>query len=775
MDSIQSAVGFPASAKDRVTGATRFTFDIALPGMLHGKLLRSPYAHARIRGIDVSAAVAIPGVKVVLTGKDTVSLADPFYGVGLRDQPVIATDRVRYVGDTVAAIVAIDERTAFQAAQAIVVDYEELPALMTTEAALADDAIALFDQPAGGGVVGVGEGSTLTAEPAKNVLCEYTFGYGDVDALLAASAEVFTDSFGFSRINHFHLEPHINVASWTGDRVELWSCNQDPFVIRADIARVFGLPLHNVCLHTPPVGGGFGGKSYCKMEPLVALMAREAGAPVRLGLTFDESILTTTKHAATLTLTTGVDAAGRLTARRARIVLDGGAYSDASVTVAIKAGFRIGGPYRWAGIDSRASIVRTNCVPGGSFRGFGGTQASWASERQIDMIARRRGLDPFEFRMRNFLGVLEPFAPGDSGMDSDLRMGMTDVAEQLSADGPCPPGRGRGFAVGLKDAGGTGNHAQAILKVTQGGEAIVSAAVAEIGQGAGTALSRIAAETLGIASEKVTYAQIDTDHSPPDNGTHVSCGTIITGLAVEQAAREVRRQIIEFVAERLGCPEHAVVLDGWTARVGNHVHPLEPMIRAWFGGIGWEFIGRGMFKEPYDSNAPLRAQNMAWMPCWSGAEVEVDQETGRVTLHRLVVCADAGRAVNMLACHGQIEGAAIQALSQAMFEELRYEGPLPVNATPRSYRVAQTGDLPAVFQSIVAEHALGRGPGKLKGIGEAGMLGIAAAIANAIEDACGASLTSLPFTPEKVLAALDARERRVPSDLTADQSISRPR
>jgi CO/xanthine dehydrogenase Mo-binding subunit len=747
--------GFPASARDRVTGRTRFSFDIALPGMLHGKLLHSPHAHARIRGIDISAALAIPGVAAIVTGQDTAALPDPFYGVGLRDQPVIATDRVRYVGDTVAAVVACDELTAFRAAQAIVVDYEVLPALMTPDDALAADAPALFDEPSGGGGIAVGEGSTCVCEPAKNVLCDYTFAYGDVDAALGRSAELFTDSFTFTRIHHFHLEPHVNVARWTGDRLEMWSCNQDPFIIRTDLARIFGLKLHDVCLHTPPVGGGFGGKSYCKMEPLVALMARKAGAPVRLGLTFDESILTTTKHAAVLTLTTGVDDAGRLTARRAEIVLDGGAYADASVTVAIKAGFRIGGPYRWAAMDSKARVVRTTCVPGGSFRGFGGTQASWASERQIDMIARRRGIDPFEFRMRNFLAVNEPFAPGDSGMDSDLHAGFSEMAEMLSADGPCPAGRGRGFAVGLKDAGGTGNHAQALIKVTQGGEAVVSAAVVEIGQGAGITLCRIAAETLGIPPENVVYAGIDTDHTPPDNGTHVSCGTTVTGLAVEAAARDVRRQIVDFVADRLGCDAASIGLDGWTARVGNHVYPLEPMIRDWYGGIGWEFIGRGAFKEPYDGSAPLRARNMAWMPCWSGAEVEVDRETGRVTLHRLIVGADAGRAVSLQACHGQIEGAAMQAVSQAMFEELRYDGSVPENATPRGYRVAQTPDLPGVFKSFVAEHGLGRGPGGLKGIGEAGILGVAAAIANAIEDASGARLTSLPFTPEKVLAALD--------------------
>jgi CO/xanthine dehydrogenase Mo-binding subunit len=750
-----------SAARDRVTGATTYSFDVALPNMQHGKLLRSPHAHARIRHIDTTAALAIPGVTAILTGKDTADLPDPFYGVGLRDQPVIATDRVRYVGDTVAAVVAMDEIAAFRAAQAIVVTYEVLPAVMTLEAALAADAPALFDAPAGGTITPVGTASSNVAEPAKNVLSEYTFGYGDAGAALAASAAVFTDSFAFTRIHHFHLEPHVNVARWSGERVELWSCNQDPFVIRGDIARVFGMKLHDVCLYTPAVGGGFGGKSYCKMEPLVALMARAAGAPVRLGLTFDESMLTTTKHAAVLTLTSGVDAAGRLTARRADIVLDGGAYSDASVTVAIKAGFRIGGPYRWQAIDSRARIVRTTCVPGGSFRGFGGTQASWASERQVDMIARRIGLDPLAFRMRNFLAPMEPFAPGDSGMDSDLRAGMTEVAERLTASGPCPPGRGRGYAVGLKDAGGTGNHAQAILKVTQGGEAMLSAAVVEIGQNAGAALCRIAANVLGLVAENVTYARIDTDHTPPDNGTHVSCGTIVTGLAVEQAALEVRRQIVDFVAERLGCAAGAVTLDGWTARVGNHVHPLEPLIRAHYGGIGWEFIGRGAFKEPYDMAAPLRAKNMCWMPCWSGAEVEVDRETGRVVIHRLIVGADAGRAVSVQACHGQIEGAAVQALSQAMFEELRYDGSQPENATPRSYRVAQTCDLPLDFQSLVFEHGLGRGVGKLKGIGEAGILGVAACIANAIEDCCGARLTSLPFTPEKVLAALEQAARRV--------------
>jgi CO/xanthine dehydrogenase Mo-binding subunit len=748
----------------KVTGKAVYTWDMALPHMLHGKLLRSPLPHARIRHIDTAPAMEIPGVICIVTGEDVASLSDRFYGVGLRDQPVIALDRVRYVGDPVAAIVAVDEATAFRAAQAVRVEYEPLPPLMTVDDALADDAPALFEGPTSGIPIPVGMGCSSVADPARNVLCEYKFAYGDLESSFGMSDKIFTDTFAVTRINHFHLEPHVNIAHWSDGRLEMWSCNQDPFVIRVDLARIFGLPLHRVRIHTPLVGGGFGGKSYCKMEPLVALMARRAGAPVRLALSMDESILTLVKHPARLTLTTGVDRDGHLTARRADVVLDGGAYSDASALVAVKTGFRVGGGYRWQAIASRARVVRTTTVPSGSFRGFGGTQASFASERQIDLIARRLGEDPFAFRMRNLLDVNQPFAPGDRGMDSDLCAGLQDVADRIDYFAERRQGRGIGFAVGLKDAGGTGNHAQALVRVTQDGEVMVSAAVVDVGQGASSALCRIATDILGLPLANATYASIDTDHSPPDNGTHVSCGTLVTGRAIEQAAADVRRQIEAFAAERLDCDVSEIVLDGWTVRRGNVVHPLAPMIRKYYGGIGWEFIGRGAFKEPYNTDTPMGARNISWMPCWSAAEVGVDAETGRVTLHRLVVSADPGRALSQQACRGQIEGAAIQALGQALFEELRYRGDEPENATPLTYRVPKVTDLPERFESVVAEHGMGFGPGGVKGIGEAGMLGVAAAIANAIQDATGASLTAMPFTPQNVLDALDREAAGAPSD-----------
>lgn len=748
---------------DKVTGAARYTFDLEVPGMLHAKLLRSPHAHARIVAIDASRAEALDGVVCVVTGADAKQLPDPHYGVFVRDQPVLPWDKVRYVGDMVAAVVAVDEVTAYRALALIDVTYDVLPPVMTIAEALAPGAPLLFETPMPGMAVPVGAGSTSVKEPRPNVLYEYGFTNGDADAVLAKSAHVFEDRFVFSRINHFHLEPHVNIARVTGDQIELWSCNQDPFVLRNDVARIFGRSPQSVRVHASYVGGGFGGKSYCKMEPLVVLLAMKARRPVRLCLSMDESILTLTKHAGELILTTGVTADGRLTARKSEIRLDAGAYSDASAMTALKAGYRITGPYRWDAVATRACAVRTTSVPAGSFRGFGGTQASYASESQIDMIARRLGVDPLEFRRRNLLQPGEPFQPGDSPIDSDLAEGLDEVVTRLgyrsvrrSVQGPLA--RGMGLAIGLKDGGGTGNHATALIKILPSGRAIVHTATVEIGQGAVTALCRIAATALDLPLDWVRYGAIDTDHTPLNNGTHVSCGTTVTGAAVARAAEDARKQVLDFAAEQLGCAADSLTLRRWSVLRGNVEHALEPMIARHFGGAGFEFIGRGHYKVLYDPKAPLNSVNLFWIPNWVGAEVEVDRETGYVRVLQLVVGADAGRSLNAQACRGQIEGAALQAYGQSLFEEVRYAGAEPANATPLRYRVPLVGDLPARFVSFTAEHGQGPGPFGVKGIGESGMLGIAAAIANAIEDAVGVRVTDMPFTPERVLAALDKRD-----------------
>jgi CO/xanthine dehydrogenase Mo-binding subunit len=711
--------------------------------------------------IDTSRAEALPGLLAVVTGADAIRLPDPYYGVAIRDQPVLAINKVRYVGDMVAAVASVDEETAYRALAHIDVRYDLLPAVTTIDEALADGAPLLFDAPVAGAAIKLGNGVTSLKEPRPNVLCEFGYTNGDADAVLARSDHVFEDRFRFSRINHFHLEPYVNVARVTGEQIELWSCNQDPFVLRDDIARIFGRPANNIRINASYVGGGFGGKSFCKMEPLAVLLAMKSGRPVRLCLSLDEGLLTLTKHAGILQLKTGVTKDGRLTARKSEIQLDGGAYSDASALTVVKAGYRITGPYRWDAVATRAYAVRTNTVPAGSFRGFGGTQASFASESQIDMIARRLGIDPYDFRRKNLLAAGEPFQPGDSGLDSDLAGGLDEIVARLGyrqhprSAAPGHKARGMGLSIGIKDGGGTANHAQALVKVLPSGRTIVNAAAVEIGQGATTALSRIAAETLKLPLDWVRYGAIDTDHTPLDNGTHASCGTAVTGVAVMRAATDARGQILEFAAERIGCTADELQLDNWTVRLGNFAHPLEAMIAEHFGGAGFEFIGRGMVKVPNDPRAPLGAASLFWMPSWVGAEVEVDRETGKVRVLQLVVGADSGRSVNSAACRGQVEGAALQALGQSLFEELRYENGEPVNATPLDYRVPLAADVPDRYEAVILEHG-GPGPFGAKGIGEAGMLGVASAIANAIHDAVGVRLTEIPFTPERVFAAIEA-------------------
>ena len=752
-----SPVRHDAAAK--LHGEAIYAFDIDQPGMLHAKVLRSPHAHARICRIDTARAAAVPGVALVATGADMPPAPQGRYGLIVLDQPLLSDGTVRYVGDMVAAVVATSEETALDALELIDVEYELLPEVPSVEDAVAPGAPLLFDGPQPGFQPPPTGGSSHLKEPAPNVLYEYRYATGDIDAAFAGADHLFEDDFAFSRILPLHLEPHVTVAKATSAGFELWACNQDPFVLRRDLSLIFGLPETRIRIHTPFVGGGFGGKSFCKMEPLVVQLARMAKKPVRLCLTLDESFLTLSQHAATMRMTTGVMKDGRVVARRSRVLLDAGAYSDASALVTIKAGYRAAGPYRWQAVDSVARAVRTNTVPAGSFRGFGGTQVSFASESQLDMIARRLGLDPVELRLRNLLAAGEAYMPGDSAIDSHLAEGLRLVRDRIEAAAAAEPPTsgariGTGYAIGFKDAGGVNHNSQATLKVVPSGRGLLSAATVEIGQGAATVLAQIAAEELGVPADWIRYGEIDTDHTPLDHGTHVSSGTTIMGRAVAEAARDVREQVLAFAAKHLDCTPTDLELRDWRVFLGNRSFDLEEMIRAAYGVFGVEFLGRGRFQMPLDSEAPLGVKNPFWIFNWVGVRVEVDPETGRVTPLHLVSAVDAGKAVNPVLCRGQIEGGVLQGYGQALFEEMRFDGATPMNLTPLAYRVPLAPDLPSLFETIVLEHGLGPGPGGAKGIGEAGILGVAPAIANAVEDAVGIRITSLPITPEKIMTAL---------------------
>jgi CO/xanthine dehydrogenase Mo-binding subunit len=745
-------------AEEKTSGRAVYAADVALPNMLHAKVLRSARRHARIVRLDVSAAEALPGVHAVLTRDNLPSHVMPYHGFFIKDQHVVAIDRVRYEGDIIAAVAAESEAIAVDALARIRVEYADLPVVATIEEALGPEAPELFPDAPLGFIPKYGEGASASLRPRANVCYEWRYRTGDAGAFSTCD-HVFEDEFRFSRMQHFHLEPFVSVASARADAIEVWSSTQNPFPLRKELSRMFKLPENRIRVHVAFVGGGFGAKNNCRTEPIAVILAMMTGRPVRYCLSLEEGFFTNTQHAAILRLRTGVMRDGTLVARQSEILLDAGAYSDATPLVAEKAGYRIPGPYRYRFIDSRCACVMTNTAPAGPFRGFGGTQTTWASESQIDMIARRLGIDPYEMRARNLLRLGEPFVPGESGLDSDLREGLDLVLREIGArEQPRQPNRGIGFAIGFKDGGGVNKPARARVKVATNGDVFLDCATVEIGQGARSALCQIVAEILAVPVGRVRASAVDTDHAPFDQGTNASSAIAVMGQAVARAAERVRSEILAFAASALRCDVRELELDDWHAVRNGERHPLVPMILHEFGGTGFEFSADGYSKAALDPRAPLESPCVFWEIGWAAVDVEVDVETGKVTVHQLVVSGDAGKAINPLICRGQDEGAAVMGLAQALFERIEYRDGHLLNSDPLDYRVALAEDLPASFVSITQEQGHGPGPFGAKGMGEGAMLPIAAAVANAVDDAVGARVTRLPITPERVLEALGAAQ-----------------
>ncbi len=749
-------------AVEKVTGAAAYAVDITHAGMLHAKVLRSPRAHALITRLDVSKARRAPGVHAVLTHADIPAHYMPVYGYNIKDQPIVAVDRVRYVGDIVCAVAAESEAEAVAALELVDVEYQDLPVVADIEAALDEAAPELFPEAPVGAVPAYGTGASAQMRPRKNVCYQFNYQTGD-PAAFAACDHVFEDTFRFSRMHHYHLEPFVAVARAAADSIEVWSACQNPFPLRKELARIFKVSESSVTVHVQHLGAGFGSKNNCKAEPAAVMLSLMTGRAVRFCLTMEESALTNTQHAAVLKLKTGVMRDGRFVARQSEILLNSGAYSDASPLVSEKAGYRIPGPYRWQHIDSRCLCVMTNTAPAGPFRGFGGTQSSWACESQIDMIARRLGLDPYDIRVKNLIALGEPFVPGESGMDSDLKQGLDLVCEQIGYRQPKGgPHRGRGLAIGFKDGGGIKKAAQARVRVLTNGDAILNFSSVEMGQGIRTALVQVVADILKLPMDRVSAPAITTDHSPFCEGTNASSGIAITGRAVERAARESRQQVLAFAAQELNCDVTELDLDNGFIVQGTGPNaqrrPLGPLVMAHYGGPGFEFSAEGFYISPTDHNAPLESPCAFWEIGWGAAEVEVDTETGHVKVLKLVSSGDTGRSIHPLVCKGQEDGAAIMGYGQAMFERMIYDqtGQL-LNLDPLIYRVPLAEDLPHQFETITQQQGHGPGPFGAKGAGEATILPIASAIANAIEDAVGVRITALPITPERVLAALQRR------------------
>jgi CO/xanthine dehydrogenase Mo-binding subunit len=742
-----SAVGLSVErvdARDKLAGKAEFTGDLRPPFMLFGAVLRSPFAHAVIESIDASEAEQLEGVVAVLTAKDLEDI-DAYYGHALKDRPILAIDKVRFVGEPVAVVAATTWSIAEEALSHIDVRYQELEVAASLDAALAPDSPLIHEGPQRPGFA---HGLGTLPDRVGNVCYQYGFARGDLDEVFDSAAEVVEGEYVFPAVYQYSMETHTTIAHYKGNEITLWSSCQHPFLVRQEVSELFGVSLDNVQVIVPFLGGGFGSKSYTKMEPIAVAISRKAGRPVRILNRVDESMVTTRRHNMKCRMRTAAAADGQLLAREVDMWFDTGAYADNGPRVTATAGDAGPGPYRWSAVAVRAKCVYTNTGPAGSYRAFGATHVQWIGESQIDELARRLGIDRVEIRRKNLLLRGEEVRPGAKPMDADLIGDLDKAAAALDWGSPRPKGRGVGVSVGLLAAGA---HPVSTATVRLGPDGGVSVLVGttEVGQGARTVMAQIAAEVLTIPSSRVVVQGADTKYTPYDRSTGASRSTTVAGKAVEEAALDVLDALLETASLTLGVTrEELVVADGAISR-GDQTLTFEELVQRRFGYSGGELIGHGRI-QPLGGSGSFAEGPVFWEICIAGAEVEVDFETGVVTVLRTSSVADVGRAINPQLVERQDEGGTLQGIGNALFEEMRYnDDGLLLNDTLLDYRIPSFEDLPAVMSCAIVENEDGPGPFGAKGCGEGVLAAIPAAIVNALADA-GVTMNELPLTPERV-------------------------
>ncbi|MET4606981.1 CO/xanthine dehydrogenase Mo-binding subunit [Bradyrhizobium sp. JR4.1] len=736
---------------EKVTGRAEYVTDLTVPGMLHGFVVRSPAIHARIASIDSSVARAMDGVVDVLIGEDVASFGN--WGVVLKDRPIIATDRVRYVGEPVAVVIAETIEIAENAAELVDVGYDDLPRATTIQEALAEEAPLIHERHENLEDFYFKGGARPTQN--TNIFHTYRNNVGDVDAAEATAAYIHEDRFTFPAISHFAMEPHAVIADFQRDSLTVWAGAQTPTAVQKVLSRLFGLQLAKVRVVVPFVGGGFGGKASVKIEPLVAAASWKVQRPVRIAQSIAESMLTCRRLGADITIRTAVDANGRILAKSAKLLLDGGAYSDTGSAVATKAANRIMGPYAVPNLRLEACAVYTNTVPGAAFRSIGGPQAVWAKESHMDNVAAAIGMDPSEFRLRNLASRGERIRPDLRAFDMDMSELMGRVTQSFASEVKASNRQARGLAVAATDPANT-PISNAIVRLKIDGSILVSVSSIEVGQGAHATMARIASQTLKQPASAVTVLRTDTAVAPYDWGTGASRSTVVVGLSVENAALDAADQILEMVADVWELPRENLSLVEGGVTTGSEVLTFHQIFHRTLGVDSGEVIGRGAI-TPRSKKGALVESPLFWETSAGLAEIIVDEDTGEIHVTRYASAADVGRVINRVAAEGQDEGAAIMGLGHALYEVLEFEDGQPVNATPIDYSIPRISDVPPVFDTILVENGDGPGPGGAKGMGEGAILPVAPAIANALFSAYGIRITELPMTPEKVWRALQKR------------------
>jgi len=732
--------------REKVTGRAEYTHLMRLPGMLHGKIFRSTVAHGRITSIDTGAAKKISGVFRVITADDVRKvIPDPYYGPAFHDQPILAIDKVRFVGEPVAVVLAADPHVAEAATHAIVAEYEELPPVYDeVEAMTAPTYVHDELKPAGS----FADLKHLKGLKNTNLALNAKLRRGDVDKAFAAAAHVFEHEFRTQKCLHVPFEPFCSIADYKDSGLTIYSGAQGPSFVRAEIARLLGWPENKVRIRVPYLGGGYGGKLYIKLEALVTACSMIARRPVKVALTMEEQFYQITKHPSTVRLKTGVDKDGRITARKCEVFWNGGAYADIGPRVTHKSGFTAAGPYDIDNVWIDSYAMYTNMTPAGALRGFGMPQLTFAHESHTDMMARALGIDPVEFRRKNVLHNGRPQATGTILKDAPLEAILDHVAERLRWKEKFDRGsgslkRGRGLAFALK-ACVSPTTSVAIVNVGADGSPTLYISTVDMGQGSDTGMAQIVGEVLNLPAESVRVVARDTDVTPYDMGTLGSRSLFHMGHAVRLAAEDARSKI-EALRREVGEPE------------GSNT-PVSGLFVKKYGMKAGNIVGSGSYRPDYaapDHETGLSPEiTPFWMVAATGAEVEVDTETGRVRVQKLINAVDCGTLVNPRIVQTQISGAALMQLGFTMFEKINLDNGQITNASLADYKIPGIADVPPVMVNEAIDAYQHNAPFGAKGVGESATLPLSPAIANAIDDAVGVRLMELPLTPEAVFRAL---------------------
>lgn len=730
-------------ARDKVTGEARYALDLELPDTLHAAVVRSDRAHAKVLRIDKKAAQDVPGCVAVVSGEDVDGLY-PRFGHMVPDHQILAMEKVRYYGEPVALVIGNDVDTAEDAAKLVEVEYEDLPAAMDLDSALADEAPAIHEESYSGESVNAVAISRSEDEP--NIANTIDLEWGDVDRAFADAHLVVETSTHHPALYAYAMEPYNASGLFHEGHLEVISTAQHPFMVVKDLARVFDLPHSKIRMRVPYIGGGYGSKSYTKIEPLVAVGAWHTKRAVKLVLNIEESIYTTRSDAAATTVRSAFSEDGMLLARDVKILMDTGAYVDNSNTVLSKAVHRCFGPYRIPNLRVQGQLVYTNTAPASSYRALGAFQVNLAGETNMDQAAERLDMDPAVLRSKNLVQRGETFIRNKRPMDADLVDDLQELTALLRIEPRSDRLQGLGFGCGANE-GGAYPTSSAQVKVSPDGSALVLSGSTEMGQGSRSVLAQIAAEELGLTMDGVRVFQADSAGTSFERTTGGSRTTTMVGLSVQRACRDAIDKLRTMAARNW-----AASIDD-ISHVGNQMihrdgrsEDFGSIIKRWYGGGGGEVTGYGLVSR----DGHLEELPSFWEIGMVGVTVDIDPETGVTEVDQLVTVADVGFAINPVGVEGQDLGAAVQGIGGALSEELIYEGPQLRNPNMVEYRVPHIDAAPRRFDSAVFERRDGTGPYGAKGVGEGARIPMGGAIAAAVARATGEWPDSLPLTPERV-------------------------